>query len=158
RNDLLRLANRSRHSLCAVGQDELRTQRFEHLTPLDRHRFRHGQSDRVTPGGRYKRERNAGIAAGWFDQLLARLESAALFGVPNHRSADPVLYRIRRIASLDLGEHRGLRAVGDAFETYQGRASDTHRIVVISSQFKSPSWARNSRVSPTRYAAVRRRS
>ena len=47
-----------------------------------------------------------------------------LFGVPNHGGADAALYRIRRVAAFDLGEHAGLRAVGNAIQPHQRSAAD----------------------------------
>ena len=74
--------------------------------------------------GRDEGERDASVAAGRFNELLAGTKQAALFGVPDHRGADSVLDGIRGAAPFDLAEDRRWRAVGDAVEPYQRRVAD----------------------------------
>jgi hypothetical protein len=72
---------------------------------------------------------DAGVAAGGLDDLLARTEQAALLGIPDQRGADAALDRIGRVAALDLGQHRGLGAIGDAVQAHERRAADGQRVV-----------------------------
>jgi len=65
-----------------------------------------------------------GVAAGRLDQFLAGAEQAAFLGVPDHRGTDAALDGVGRIAPFDLGQHGGFRAVGDAVQPHQRRASD----------------------------------
>ena len=90
----------------ALGQHELGAESDEQLAPLDAHRLRHGQGERDAARGGDEGERDAGVAAGRLDELLARPEQAALLGVPDHRRADAALDRIGGIAPLDLGQNR----------------------------------------------------
>ncbi len=73
-----------------------------------------------------------------FDQFLARTEQPALFRVPDHRGADPAFDGIGGIASLDLAEHGGRRAVDHAVQPHQRRMPDRSRIVFV------PVWHRRS--------------
>jgi hypothetical protein len=38
-------------------------------------------------------------------------------------------FSVRRVAALDLGEHRGLEALGEAIDADQRRAADRFRVV-----------------------------
>ena len=128
-DDLLGLGDRAVHALRALGEHELGAVGDEQLAPLDAHRLGHGQRERVAARRGDEGERDAGVAAGRLDDLLARAEHAALLGVPDHRRADAALDRVGRVAALDLGEHGRLRAVGDAVEAHERRAADGVRVV-----------------------------
>ena len=108
----------------AFGQHQLGAERSQHLAAFERHRFRHRQGHRIAPRRRHERQRDSGIAAGRLDQFLARLQNAALFGVPDHGGADPAFHRIGRISAFHLGEHGDGRAVDYAVESNQRRAAD----------------------------------
>ena len=129
RRDRLRLRHRAGHPARAVGEDQPGPVGREQLAPLDAHGFGHRQREGVAAGGRDEGERDARVAAGGLDQLLARGQHAPLLGVPDHRGADAALHRIGGVASLDLREDGRGRAVGDAIETHQRRAADGERIV-----------------------------
>ena len=60
--------------------------KLQHLAPLDRHRFRHGQDQPVAFGGGDEGQADAGIARGRLDQgRLARRDAAGLLGGLDHR-------------------------------------------------------------------------
>ena len=124
RLDFLSLGDRAAHAARALGQHQLRAVGDQQFAPLEAHRIRHGQRQRNISRGGDEGERDAGVAAGRFDQLLAGTKQAALLGVPDHRGTDSAFYRIRRIASFNLAEDRRRRAVGDAVEPYQRRVAD----------------------------------
>ena len=108
----------------ALGQHQLRAVGDQQLAALEAHRIRHRQGQRDIASGGDERERDAGVAAGRLDQLLAGTEQAALLGVPDHRGADAVLDGIRGAAPFDLAENCRGRAVDDAVEPHQRRMSD----------------------------------
>ena len=114
----------------ALGQHQLGAVGDQELAALEAHRLGHGQGERNSARGGDKGQRDAGIAAGRLDDLLAGPEQAALFGVPDHRRADPALHRISGIATLDLGENRRPCAVGHPVEANERRPPDRMRIVL----------------------------
>ncbi len=127
--DLLGLGDGALHALGAFGQNESGAVGQQQLAPLDAHGLGHGQRDGDAPCCRHEGQRDAGVAAGRLDNLLAGAEQSALFGIPDHRRADAALDRVGRVAALDLGQHGGTGAVGDAVEADQRRAADGERVV-----------------------------
>ena len=72
-DDLLGLGDGARHALGALGQDQLGAEGLQHAAPLERHRLRHGQHERVAARGADEGEGDAGVAAGGLDDgALAR--------------------------------------------------------------------------------------
>jgi len=80
-------------------------------------------SERDAASGGDKGQRNASVAAGRLDELLARAKQAALFGIRDHRGADAAFDGVGWVAPFDLGQDGGGRAVGDAVEAHQRRAA-----------------------------------
>jgi hypothetical protein len=64
----LGLGNRAFHALRALGQNEFRAENLQQLAPLRAHGFGHGQNQFQTRERRDERQRDAGVAAGRFDQ------------------------------------------------------------------------------------------
>ena len=91
----------------ARGQDQVGAEGGQHAAALDAHGFGHGQGELVAARRRDVGQRDAGIAAGRLDDLHARLEHAALLGIPDHGGADAALDRVGRVAPLDLGQDGG---------------------------------------------------
>ena len=56
------------------------------------HRLRHGQHQLVAARRADHCQRDAGVAAGRFDDLNAGFEQAFLFGIPYHVRANPAFY------------------------------------------------------------------
>jgi hypothetical protein len=133
RRDLLGPGDGASHAFGAFGEYQPGTIGHQQLAPLQAHGFRHRQGQGNTRGSGDEGEGDAGVAAGRFDQFLARAQQTTLLGIPDHRRADAALDRIGRIASLDLGEKTGRGAVGDAVELDQRRAADRKGIVCVPS-------------------------
>ena len=87
---------RGQHQFCAKGAHGLAA--FYALV------FRHHQYHLVAAHRRRHRQRNAGVAAGRFDQGIARLDFAALFGPHDHRQRGAVFHRAGRIIAFQLGQ------------------------------------------------------
>ncbi len=109
----------------------LRSQRAQHLSPLQRHGLGHQQRHLVAARRGHERQRDARVAAGGLDQFLTRRQHPALFRVPDHRRADAALHRIRRIAPFDLGQHRHRQPAGHTVQPHQRSAPDTEGIVGV---------------------------
>jgi len=86
--DFFGLGDRAVHAFGAFGQHQRGAECNQQFAPLDAHGFRHGQGKRDAARGGDKGQRNAGVSAGRFDELLARAEQAALLGIRDHRRAD----------------------------------------------------------------------
>jgi hypothetical protein len=112
--------HRRQHDLRAVGSHA--------LTALDGQVFRHDQHHLVAANGGRHGERDAGIAAGGFDQRIARLDAAAHFGLLDHRQRRAVFHRTRRVVAFELAEDHVIAAtdlvVGQADELYERRIAD----------------------------------
>ena len=80
----------------------------QHLAPLDRHRFRHGEDQLVAARGRHEGKADAGVARGRLDQRrLARLDAAVILHVDDHAERDAVLHARQRIEEFQLQEEVG---------------------------------------------------
>ena len=129
--DFLRFRNRAFHALCALGQHQFCTIGREQFASLHAHGVRHGQGNRNTARRRRKSQGDAGVTAGRLDQLFACRQDTALLRIPNHRRTDTALDRIGRIAPLNFGQNRGLRALllGNAVDAHQRRLTNRLRVV-----------------------------
>src|ERR1035441_7888088 len=74
--------------------------------------------------GGHKGERDPRVAAGGLHQFPAG-EQAALFGVPHHGRADAALHTVGGVAPFDLGQNRGLAAIGDPVQAHQRGAAES---------------------------------
>ncbi len=92
------------HAARLGRQDDLGAVGGHALAPLDRQVFRHQQHHLVAADRRCHRQCNAGVAAGRFNQGVARLDVAALFGPLEHRHGGPVLDGSGRIVAFHLAE------------------------------------------------------
>src|SRR5712672_4795099 len=132
-----RLGNRPLHALGTRGQNQLGAECSQYLAPLHGHGLGHGQNASIAARGRGIGERNAGIAAGGFDDGHSRFQGAALFGVPHHGRADAALHRVGWIAALDLGKDGRAAARVEAVDSDQRRAADGFRVVLVN-RHRSP--------------------
>jgi hypothetical protein len=123
-DDFLGLADGSAHAFGAFGEFEFGAEDGEDFAPFERHGFRHGEGDGVTPGGGDEGEGDSGVTAGGFDEFFAGFEDAALFGVPDHGSADAAFDGVGRVTAFDFGEHVDGQSVRDAVEADERGASD----------------------------------
>ena len=82
----------------------------QHLAPLDRHRFRHGQDQPVAARGADEGESDAGIARGRLDQDRARPEPALGLHRLDHADPDAVLDAADRVEEFELEQQVGARA------------------------------------------------
>ena len=70
---LICLRDRAGHTLCALGQNQLRAVGLEHIAALDGHGLGHGEDDAVAAGRRDSRQTDAGVAGGRLDDGSPRL-------------------------------------------------------------------------------------
>jgi hypothetical protein len=117
------------HAFRAWRQHQGCAERGKHAPTLKAHGLGHGERQLVAARGGHEGQRDAGIAAGGLDDLLAVAEHTSLFGVLDHGSADAALDRVGRVATLDLGQHGGLGSRGDAVELDERRAADGQGVV-----------------------------
>ena len=100
--EFLRLCNSARHTLCAFGENKLRTVSLQKVAALHAHRLRHGKDHLVTAGGRNRSEADARVAACRLNDNCAGLQEALFLGVIQHRLCDTVLYAACRVEILEL--------------------------------------------------------
>jgi hypothetical protein len=131
--NLLGLGHGTTHALGALGEDQPGAIGEEQLAPFDAHGLGHGEGQGNALGRSHEGQGDTGVATGRFDQFLARPEQPALLGVPHQGRADAALHRIGRVAPLDLGQHGGAGAIGDAVEPDQRGVADGKCVVLIPS-------------------------
>ena len=85
------------HSLLFGDQDQLRPVGAHGRTSLLAHIIWHQQLHLIAFKRGDHRQRNAGIAAGCFNQYIAGLNFAALFRFDNHRKRGAIFYRTGRV-------------------------------------------------------------
>ena len=103
----------------------------EQLAALDRHRVGHDQRALVAFGRGDERQADAGVAAGRFDDGVARLDLAGLLRFVHHRDGDAVLDRRERVERLEFGDDFRRAFGDDAIEPHQRRTPDQLRDVVV---------------------------
>ena len=116
-----RLVARGLH---AVGFNQLGAISGHRIFALLRGIFRHQQNQPIAAHGRHHGQRNAGVAAGGFNQGVARADSAALFGLHNHIERGAVFHRAGRIVALKLGPHLRLRVRGHTLQADKRGVAD----------------------------------
>ena len=79
----------------------------QHLAPLDRDQFRHGQDQPVAARGADEGKPDAGVAGGRLDQDRTRADLALGLERLDHRHADPVLDAGDRVEELELKQEVG---------------------------------------------------
>jgi hypothetical protein len=77
----------------AGREDQLRAERLRELAALHGHRVRHHQRALVAFGRGHERQADAGVAAGGFDDGVARLDLAGLLRLIHHRDGQAVFDR-----------------------------------------------------------------
>ena len=112
------------HALLARRQDQFGPEIGQHLPPLDRYRFRHGQDQAVAACSGDEGEPDSGVARGGFDQRRARLDLAFAFQRQDHVDADSVLDAGNRVEELELQRKVG----GDALLGADARDADQRRV------------------------------
>ena len=110
--DFLRLRDSTAHALLFWRQDQFCAQISQHLATLDRHGFRHGQYQAVSPAGRRESEADAGIAGRWLNQNAAGLQLAVGFQLQHHVQADPVFHAGEWIEEFAFEQQVRLDAFG----------------------------------------------
>ncbi len=146
------LSDGALHSRRAFGENQVGSERAQHLLTFHRHGFGHHQRDGIPSRRRDERQSDAGVAAGGLDQFLARSKQSAFLGVPDHGGADTILYGVRGVSSFDLGQYSGVISLPDAVQLHQRGAADAQRIVLIEHQISQfgtylDCWSRQFRTS-----------
>ena len=111
RNDFLGFGNRALHPLGGFGEDKFSAQMGQQFAALDRHAFRHGQDEAVSPGRGDKGQGDARIARGRLHHDAAFAQFPGRFQRIDHRHADPVLHRGQRVEEFQLGQDASLGAM-----------------------------------------------
>jgi len=112
------------HPFGCRREHEVGTEPLEQLPPLDRHRLRHQERERIALRGTDEGQRDPGVATGRLDDVLAGLEPAGAFGVPDHRRADAALDAVGGIAAFDFGKNSCVQAAGEAVDLDERRPAD----------------------------------
>jgi len=73
---LFGLGDSAFHALGALGEDEAGAEDFEELAALQAHRLGHGEDELEALGGGDEGERDAGVAAGGFDEDGVLIDAA----------------------------------------------------------------------------------
>ena len=128
RRQFLGLLDRTAHAVGAGCQDQFGAEAAQQRATLLAHRFGHRQHDLVAARGGDHGERDAGIAAGRFDEDGVGLDQAGFFGRADHRFADAVLDAVRRVEEFELGGNGRTSgragAVMDAVDADERRVAD----------------------------------
>ena len=111
-------------ALAAGRQDELSAVGSEQQASLLAHRVGHGERELVSPGGADKGERDAGVAAGRFEDDRVGLDLARLLGGVDHGHTDPVLDAVRWAVELELRHHAGSRTFRETAQPDQRGVAD----------------------------------
>ena len=109
--------------LRAGRQDDLRAEHPHQLAPLDGEAVGHGDDERIALLGADHGEADAGVAAGRFDDGLARLEGAAALALFDDVERQAVLHRGGRIEELRL-RIDGRVAHAEIVDPDRGRVAD----------------------------------
>ena len=127
-DDFFGLLNRALHAFRAFREDQIRTQRFQQLTALNTHGFRHSQRQLIAARRRNIGQGDTGIAAGGFNQLNARFQHATLFSIPNHIRTDTAFNAEAWVTRFHLRQNA---SITDTVQSNQGRMTDSQRVVFI---------------------------
>ena len=131
----LRLGNGSLHAQRAVRQHQFRAVGLQQVAAFHAHRFRHGQDDPVPAGGGHRRQADARVPAGGFNDDGIRLQLSGGFRGVNHGPGDAVLHAAGGVEVFQLGQDSGVQAVF-AFvigQLQQRRAADQFCNVSVNS-------------------------
>ena len=132
---LLSLADGALHAFAARRQDDFRAVSLREFAALDAHRLGHRQNDFVATNCADKRQADARVAAGRFDDGAALAENAFLLGIENHTEGNAVLDAATRIEELhfrdDVRFQVAIRSKGA--ELYQRRLADELGDCVVNS-------------------------
>ncbi|MNR31744.1 hypothetical protein D3C85_1492770 [compost metagenome] len=90
------------HPLLFGHENQFRTVSTHRSTTLLAHVVRHQQLHAIAFQRRNHRQRNAGVAAGRFNQHVAGFDFPTLFRLYNHRQRRPVFNRTRRIIAFQF--------------------------------------------------------
>src|SRR5690606_39889563 len=82
-------------------------------------------------GGADHRQRDAGVARGALDDGAAGGQRTGPLGGVDDGDAHPVLDGVGGVVELQLGQDRGLEALGEAVETHERGAADECGDVVV---------------------------
>jgi hypothetical protein len=117
--------SRAFHPARLRREDDFGAEGTHGLAPFNRQVLGHDQHHAVPTHRRRHGERDAGVAAGRFDQGIAGPDLAAPLGAHDHRQRGAVLDRSGRVVALELGQNDVAASVigsaGDALQTHQRR-------------------------------------
>ena len=94
---------RGEHEFCAVDLHE--------LAAFKGHRIWHHDDDAIAKIRANRRQTNAGVAAGWFDDRAARSKLAICLCLADHGKCNAVLHAAGWIISFQLGKNARICAL-----------------------------------------------
>ena len=92
------------------------------------HRFRHGQDDPVPAGGGHRRQADARVPAGGFNDDGIRLQLSGGFRGVNHGPGDAVLHAAGGVEKFHLCHHRSRQAAGSGVVFHFDQRGGTNQI------------------------------
>ena len=135
---LFRFRNRPLHPIGPWRQNQLGTEAAEHHPPLNRHRFRHGECQRVSASGTDERECNPGVATRRLNDLHPRPQLARSFCIPDHGGTDPTFHAVCGVSAFNFRINRGMQPLCQSIDFDQWRATDRFRIVLENRHLRFP--------------------
>ena len=120
----------TRASFSSRCQNNFRAQTSHDLAALNRERVRHYRDELVALGGADHRQCNTRIARCRFNDDLARLQQATLFGVIDDRKCQPILDRCQRIKRFDFDVYVDV-VRAHVVESYDRRIADGFKNIVV---------------------------
>jgi len=105
-------------------QNQFRPEGAQNLLALFARRFRHGQAESITLGGRGQGQADAGVSARRLQDDLVFRQLAAPFRAFDHGQGDPILDGASRIEALNLGEDLHARIGVQVPDLHKRRISD----------------------------------
>ena len=95
------------HALCAGRQHQFCAVGFQQLLPFNAHRVGHYDDHLITHWNGHRRQTDAGIAGGGFDNCATGLQHAPSFRIPDHLQGHPVFHRAAGIKALQFCQDPG---------------------------------------------------
>ena len=107
---LICLRDRAGHTLCALGQNQLRAVSLEHIAALDGHGLGHGEDDAVAAAAATAARPMPVLPEVGSMMVAPRLECAGSLSLVNHGVCDTVLDRAGRIEVFEFCKDGGVGA------------------------------------------------
>ena len=127
------------------ADDDFGAERFQEINFFLGLLVRNRENHLVAADGGDKREPHAGVAGRSFNDRAAGLEEAAFFRVVDHSDADAIFHRAAGIGVIGFDEDLRRKALVDAIEPYQRRASNGFEDVVTEHMFSGGAARREHR-------------